>query len=319
MRTRFKIVFMTILAVLLMSGFAQAADYPKSAISLIVPAAPGGGTDLNARLLAKYAKDFLGQSLVVVNVTGAGGFNGSKRVHDAAPDGYTVLFYFNNGMILNKISGIAPYSIDGFEIGPRIVSDVGTGIFVNTSSPWKNMQDFINAAKAKPGTISVATEIGTHSHYLLLSLQEKLGVQLKLVDAGSNTEKTTTLLGGHIDSMVNSYSTNQSYVKSGDFLCLGFVNKTRHPAFPDVPTIMEQGLDYSYPGYEIGLYFPKNTPKEIIATFNEVVKKVTELPAYQADLSKLGYVINYLPDDANYKDFLEMEALYKSLAASVKK
>ena len=319
MHRRFKVLFVAILAALLMAGFAQAADYPKSAISLIVPAAPGGGTDLNARLFAKHAKDFLGQSLVVVNVTGAGGFNGSKRVHDAAPDGYTVLFYFNNGLILNKLSGISPYSIDGFEIGPRVVSDTATGIFVNTASPWKNMQEFIAAAKAKPGTVSIATEIGTYSHYLVLSLQEKLGIQLKLVDVGSNTEKTTTLLGGHIDSMVNSYSTNQSYVKAGKFLCLGFVNKNRHPAFTDVPTIMEQGLDYSYPGYEMGLFFPKNTPKEIIALFNEAAQKVSVLPAYQEDLKKLGYAINYMSADENDKDFQEMEALYKRLASSVKK
>jgi tripartite-type tricarboxylate transporter receptor subunit TctC len=308
-----------IAAAVLAASLARALEYPKSAISLIVPAAAGGGTDLTARLFAKYAKDFLGQSLVVVNVGGAAGFNGCKRVHDAAPDGYTVLFFHNNGLILNKISGVAPYSLEGFEAGPRTNADAATGFFVNASSPWKTMKDFIDAAKAKDGGISTATEVGGYTYYMILSLQERFGIKLKIVDVGSNSEKTTALLGGHIDSMPNSFTTNQNYVKSGDFRFFGFVAATRSTAFPDVPTVMEQGLDYSYPGYQIGIFFPLNTPKEIIAKFDEAAKKVSEHPAYQADIKKLGFSINYLPSGENHKDLLEMQAMYEKLAASIKK
>lgn len=317
MRKKIRIFLMCAVAVLAM-GLAGAAEYPKSAISLIVPAAAGGGTDLTARLFAKYASEILGQPIVVVNVGGAAGFNGCKRVHDAAPDGYTVLFFHNNGLVLNKISGVAPYSLEGFEACPRTTADSATGFFVNATSPWKTMPEFIEGVRAAPGKYSTATEVGGYTYYMILSLQNKFGIKFKIVDVGGNSEKSTALLGGHIDSMPNSFTTNQGYVKSGDFRCLGFVNDTRSTAFPDIPTCREQGLDYSYPGYQIGTFFPLKTPKEIIAKFDEVAAKVSQNEQYQAALKKLGFSISYLPSNENYDSLLEMQKMYTELAESIK-
>lgn len=306
------------LSILLAASVAPAAEYPKSAISLIVPAAAGGGTDLSARTFAKYAKAELGQPLVVVNVGGGGGFNGTKKVHDAAPDGYNVLFFHNN-VILNHLSGVAPYSIEGFEVGPRLVSDSATGFFVSAASPWKTMPEFIAAAKAKPGEISTATEIGGYTYFMILSLQEAVGIALKMVDVGGNSEKATALLGGHIDSMPNSYGTVQGYVKSGDFRSLGFVSEKRSDVFPDVPTCEEQGVVYSYPGYEFSFFFPKGTPKEIIRKFDDAAQKIAGDERFKKDIQKLGFAVSYLAPEENLKSYQEMEKMYERLAAAVKK
>ncbi len=317
MRTTYRVTVMAALAVFAL-GLAQALDYPKSAVSLIVPAAAGGGTDLSARTFAKYAKAELGQPVVVVNVTGGGGFNGTKKVHDSAPDGYNVLFFHNN-VILNNLSGVAPYSIEGFEVGPRLVSDSATGFFANASSPWNNMKEFIEAAKAKPGEISTATEIGGYTYFMILSLQEQAGIKFKMVDVGGNSEKATALLGGHIDSMPNSYGTVQGYIKSGDFRSLGFVSKDRSTVFPDVPTCIEQGVQYSYPGYEFSFFFPKGTPAEIVAKFDAAAKKIAAMESFRKDIEKLGFMVQYLPPAENLKSYGDMQDMYKKLAASVKK
>ncbi len=298
-------------------GLASAGDYPKSAISVVVPAGAGGGTDLSARTFAKYAKAELGQPLVVVNVGGGGGFNGTKKVHDSAPDGYTILFFHNN-VILNKLSGVANYSIEGFEVGPRLVSDSATGWFVNAKSKWQTMKDLVDDAKARPGEISTATEIGGYTYFMILSLQEQMGIKLKMVDVGGNAEKATALLGEHIDSMPNSFGTVQGYIKSGDFRSLGFVSKDRSTVFPNVPTVAEQGVAYSYPGYEFSIFFPKGTPKDIIDRVDAAAKKIAADDKFKKDIEKLGFMVSYLPPAENLKSYQAMEAMYTKLAESVK-
>lgn len=166
------------------ASIVGAADFPKGAISIVVPAAPGGGTDLSARVFAKYAQKVLGQPVVVVNVSGGGGSSGTKKVYDAKPDGANILFFHNN-VVLNNISGVASYSYDGFEVGPRMVTDAAMGLFVNKSSGWNTINDFIEYCGQNPGKATVATEIGGYTYFFLLSLQDKTGVEFNIVDAAA--------------------------------------------------------------------------------------------------------------------------------------
>ncbi len=317
LRYRIGSLVLAIVAVCVLT-LAQAAEWPSSTITIVVPTAPGGGTDLSARTFAKYAKDELGVQMIVMNVPGGGSYNGTKKAHDSAPDGNTILFSHNT-VIANYITGIAPYSFDGFEVGPRVVSDTALGLFVNTKFPAKDMKEFVEYAKAHPGQVSSATEIGATTYFLLMSLQEATGIELKLVDAGNNAERATALLGGHIDSMPNSYGTVQGYVKSGDFRSLGFTGKKRNAVFPDIPTCVEQGVDFVYPGYEFSFFFPKGTPVEILEKFDAAAEKIVNSEGYKKDILKLGFEAKYLNRTDNYNDYKEMQELYTRLAADMKK
>lgn len=291
------------------ASIAGAADFPKGAISIVVPAAPGGGTDLSARVFAKYAQKVLGQPVVVVNVSGGGGSSGTKKVYDAKPDGANILFFHNN-VVLNNISGVASYSYDGFEVGPRMVTDAAMGLFVNKSSGWNTINDFIEYCGQNPGKATVATEIGGYTYFFLLSLQDKTGVEFNIVDVGGNSEKSTALLGGHIDAMPNSYGTAKGFVQSGDFVCLGFPTEERNPVFPEVPTYKEQGVDYTYPAYEFSFFFPKGTHPDIQAKLDQAVKKVSENAAAQKDIARLGFVMHYVEPKENVKVYAEMQDLF---------
>lgn len=317
MRTRNIRLFVAAMIAVLAATAVQALDWPKSTITIIVPTAAGGGTDLSARAFAKYAKKVLGVQMIVMNVPGGGSFNGTKKAHDSAPDGYTVMFSHNT-VIANYVTGLAPYSVDGFEIGPRTVSDNALGLFVGKDFPARTMPEFIAECKKRPGQVSSATEIGANTYFLLMALQNATGIELKVVDAGNNSERAAAVLGGHIDSMPNSMGTVKGYVESGDFFSLGFTDKVRNEVFPDIPTCMDQGVDFYFPGYEFSFFFPKGTPPEVVAKFDEAAKEIVNSDAYKKDILNLGFVPKYLDREANTKDYAEMQKMYEELAAQMK-
>ena len=113
---------------------ASGSDWPTGSVSIVVPASAGGGTDLLARVLADKLTQKLGQTFVVVNVTGAGGSSGINQVHDAAADGNTILF-FHNALLINNVTGVSDYSYEGFAVGPHVVTDGATGFYVSADAP----------------------------------------------------------------------------------------------------------------------------------------------------------------------------------------
>ena len=310
-------LFLAAVVAVAMTSACQALDWPKSTITIVVPTAAGGGTDLSARTFARHAREVLGVQMVVMNVPGGGSFNGTKKAHDSAPDGNTILFSHNT-LIANYVTGLAPYSVDGFEIGPRTVSDNALGLFVGKDFPAKDMKEFVEECKRRPGQVSSATEVGANTYFLLMALQNATGIELKIVDAGNNAERATAVLGGHIDSMPNSMGTVKGYVESGDFRSLGFTDKVRNEVFPDIPTCQEQGVDFVFPGYEFSFFFPKGTPEEIVAKFDEAAKQVVNSEAYKKDILKLGFVPKYLDRNENTRDYAEMQKMYEELAAQMR-
>ena len=116
--------------------------WPSTAVTLVVPAGAGGGTDLLSRVFAEKLSQKLGQTFVVSNVTGAGGSNGINQVHEADPDGNTILF-FHNAMLINKVTGVSDYSYDGLKAGPHVVSDKATGFYVRSDAPYQTYPELI--------------------------------------------------------------------------------------------------------------------------------------------------------------------------------
>src|SRR5699024_5783297 len=132
-----------------------AADYPKKQIQVIVPAGPGGDTDLNARMIGKYLEKELGQNIVISNVKGAGGATGTEKAYNSKADGYHV-FFFHNSTILGKMLGISKYDYSDFKLAGVPAQDTTTGYFVSTKSKYQSLKSLISAAKENPGKITVA-------------------------------------------------------------------------------------------------------------------------------------------------------------------
>ncbi|HUX41355.1 MAG TPA: tripartite tricarboxylate transporter substrate binding protein [Rectinemataceae bacterium] len=277
-----KLVALALGAIALTGLGAQA--YPDKAIQVVVPAGAGGDTDVNCRIVGKYLEKELGQPIVVVNVNGGGGTLGSRKVKDSAPDGYTALFY-HPSMFLNQMMGLVDYGFSDFENAGIAVMD-NTNIFVvSASSPYKNLQDLIKAAKANPGKIKFATETGGFTHLQILAFQAETGVQFNIVDVGAAAQKIVALLGRQVDAIGISYGIIKDYVTSNKFRVIGVESDARNPLIPEVATFKEQGVNISFPKFFYYL-FPKGTPQAVINKFDAALAKVAADPALKAELNK---------------------------------
>ncbi len=313
-----KRIFLTSLAAAALASLAVSPalaedKYPTKPIELVVPASPGGGTDLSARAFAKYAQKKLGKPVVIVNVTGAGGYTGDKAVHEAKPDGYKIL-YTHAGVVTTYLTGTAPFSYDGYEVGPEIVEDGSLALFAQGKSGMKTINDLIAKAKAEPGKVKMATEYGAFTYFMLLKLQQSQNVKFNLVDVGSDSAKVTALLGGYVDLIPKIYAGTQAYIDNGDFNVLGVAQDERAPNAPKVPTFKEQGVPFDYPAYPWTLFFPKGTPKDIVERWDTVAKSASQDAGFKSDIDKIGMAIKYRsPADAQ-KNFASIQTEFADLA-----
>lgn len=294
--------------------------YPTKPIQVIVPAGAGGDTDLNSRMIGKYMEKELGQPLAVVNVSGAGGTLGTQKVKDAAPDGYTVLFFHNN-VLLNNLLGLANYTFSDFENGGMAILDKSGVWAVSAKSKYKTLKDLIDDAKNNPGKIKYATEYGAFSHLQGLAFQEAAGVELNIVDVGGNAAKTAALKGDQIDVISTQYGLIKDFVTKGDFRVLGVLSDERNPLMSDVPTFKEQGVNMVFDKCFYYL-FPKGTPKEIVDKFTKALEKVLKNEELKKEATKFIVTPSYKsPSDcASYlKNAAEYYGTFKDKIKPVKK
>lgn len=297
---------------------AHAADvYPQKAIQVIIPVGAGGDTDVNARVFGKYLEKELGQSVIVVNVKGAGGTIGMKKVLDSSPDGYTVLFYHGEAMI-PKLAGLVDYGIDAFQmVGIGILDDT-TVLATHKSSKFKTMKEFVSYAKAHSGEVEFGILTGGYPHLVGIALQEVIGAKLNLVDVGGNAEKTVALKGHKIDIINTQYGLTKDYFATGDFICLGLLSNNRNPLFPNIPTTKENGFPMEFNKFFF-YGMPKGTPAAVVDRFSAAMKKVVDNPDYKAEAAKFFITPTYMnPTDATafannqYKFFSKYQELFRS-------
>lgn len=290
------------------------ANYPEKTIQMVVPYKPGGDTDANARILAKYLSEELGKPVVIVNVNGAGGSVAARKVKAANPDGYTVLFW-HNVLLLDEITGVTDFSYDAYDVaGISSFSDVGVWL-VNSKSKYQTLQDLIDEAKARPNEVKMAISVGSYVHFQALAVEEETGVEFNKVDCGGGADKTAALLAGRIDVTSLQYGVIKDYITSGKFRVLGAIAPKRSAFMPDVPTFKEQGVDISFEKFYFTA-FPKGTPVEIRETFANAVRTVvTENQECREAYEKMTFVPGFLgsadaveyikTQDAYYQQFKE--------------
>jgi tripartite-type tricarboxylate transporter receptor subunit TctC len=290
---------------------AEASDYPSKPITVVVPAGAGGDTDANARLLGKYLEEELGQTVVISNVTGAGGTVGANEVLDADPDGHSVLF-FHNSLLLNRILGLTEDSYDSFKLAGIAVLDQGNTFMVSGDSKFKDLQDMVEYARAHPGEVSIATEVGGFTHLQLLALQEDQDIELNIVDVGGAAEKVTALLGGHVDIVPTSLGLVKDYVESGDMRSLGIMANERVDLMPDTPTFTEQGVNIEFEKFFFYGFNP-DTPDEIVDAFSKAVEKVVNNEEYVKEAEKFLVTPTYLNSEEAFDYMKKAEDKYIEL------
>jgi tripartite-type tricarboxylate transporter receptor subunit TctC len=245
------------------------ARYPEHVVKIVVPFAPGGGTDTVARTLAQEMAKDLGQSVIIENKPGAGTIIGTQAVATSDADGYTLLMGTFANAVNPSLNAKLPYDPHKDFAPVALVARSFNIVVVNAKSPYRSIADLIAAAKAEPEKLSYGTYgTGTSAHLAGELFKSMAKVNLTTVPYKGAAPAITDLLGGQIQVMFTTVASAASLIESGQLRALAVTSAERSPAFPNIPTVAEAGV----PGYAAeswyGLFAPARTPPEIIARLN---------------------------------------------------
>lgn len=295
-------VFLTGLAGLAAAGsagqtFAQSA-YPARSLTLVVPFAAGGSTDILARIVAGYLQQSLGQPVVIENRTGASGNLGTATVARAAPDGYTFLFNTMSVHTMNHAL-FASMPFDGVkDFSPiAMLAYVTNTMVVHPSVPANTVREFIDYAKANPGKIAYASAGPGSTNHLCAALFEKMtGVQMVHVPYRGGAPAVADTVGGQTQLFFTAGTQSLEYVKAGKLRLLAVTEEKRSALLPDVPTVGE-----TVPGYEMSVWYgafgPAGMPPEIVAKLNVEISRILFLPDVKNRMDAIAVEVASLTPD----------------------
>ncbi len=270
---------------------AAAADYPVRAIKMVVPFAPGGGTDVLGRIIGQKLAEQWGQPVVVENQPGASGGIGTRAAAKAEPDGYTLLMASTGALMAASaaLSPEGPFDVNKFFAPITVIAAPSYLLVVNPHVSANSIADLIKLAREKPKALSFGSSgVGAASHLSGALFEKEARVEMLHVPYKGTGPAVTDLLGGRIDMMFSPSTTVQAFIESGKLKALGTTGAKRSKFSPAVPTIAEGGL----PGYEsvgwFGLLVPAHTPKEIVDKLNKAVVAIMAKPDVIDHMAKLG-------------------------------
>jgi tripartite-type tricarboxylate transporter receptor subunit TctC len=281
------------------SGLAQAqSGFPNKPIKLVVAFAPGGGSDLIARLLASKLGDRIGQPVVVENRPGAGGQLGAEYALRQPADGYTLMLaaasYTVNPSVykmrFDAINDMTP--IAQLARGPFVIA-------VNPKLPAKDLKELVALAKKEPGKLSYASAgTGSITHIVTEYFLDTTGAQISHIPYKGTSPALTDTISGQTQVIFGTVGSTLPFVKSGKLRAIAVTTPTRLPALPDVPTVAESG----YPSYQVtnwhGIIAPKGLPRDIQLQLNKAINDCMHDPKMEATLAEDGLVpANGTPDD----------------------
>jgi tripartite-type tricarboxylate transporter receptor subunit TctC len=299
------------------SAAVHAADYPTGPISMIVPFSPGGSSDTVARIIGNEVSKELGQPIIILNRSGAGGNIGFEMAARALPDGYTLLMassplavnvslYHNLGY--DPIKDFAPISLVAMQ--PNL-------LVVNPELPVKTLAELIAYAKANPGKLNFGSSgIGTSQH--LAGELFKRGAGVDMVHVPYRGDAMVDLMAGRLQMMFETLPVSLAYVQSGRLRAIAITVDERSKMLPNVPTVSEAGL----PGFVsrgwLGVAAPANTPKPIIDRLNAAIRKALETPSVADRLTELGLQIK-ATSPGEFATFIDQEINdYRNIITSAK-
>ena len=261
---------LSLAALALAAAPAAAQQYPTHPIRLIVPAAPGGGTDITARSFVPQLADNLGQPIIIENRGGAGGVIGTDVVAKAAPDGYTLLMVYvshaTNPTLVRKL----PYDTLKDFVPITLISHEPTVLVTNPSHPAKTLAEFTAWVKenSKDGKLSYATDPGSAGFLAAELYLQRIGAKVQYIPYKGSGPAAADVVAGHVPYMWSVISIVTPYAKAGRLKPLATAAEKRAPALPDVPTAAEAGLsDFAVSGW-YALVAPAKTPRAIVERVN---------------------------------------------------
>jgi tripartite-type tricarboxylate transporter receptor subunit TctC len=287
MSVKSKIVAFAMLLALCCSAAAQ--SFPTRTITMIVPFATGGPTDLLGRLLAQRMGEILGQTVIVENVSGAGGMTGMKRLADARPDGYTIGIgtvgthaqnqWLYDHPAYNAVTDFTPVAL---------VAEVPIVVFARKDLPVINLKEFAAYAKNNQATMQFGSGgAGAASHLACVVLNTALGTNITHVPYKGGEPAMQDVIAGRMDFGCDLISTVKPQIDSGNIKALAVLGETRSPAEPSLPTAAEQGVDAQAYSWN-ALFLPKGAPDDLVKKLNAAAVEAMKTPAFRERLEGLG-------------------------------
>lgn len=261
------------------------ADYPDQPLRIVVPTNAGGSVDNLARIFQRKIEQLdVFPSVVVVNQPGAGGTIGTRAIKDAAADGYTIGIW-SPGIITSRAMGVVDYDHTAFTLlGGTGRTEIGMGVL--DESDFENADGFLQQARAEPGSIVVATNIGLPVHFIPMMFANEADVEFKFVQIGGGAKRLASILGGHTDTALFSVSEFKQYAESG-LRPLFLYSAERDPGLPDTPTAREMGVGMDISVFRVWLA-PAGIGETESTTLQQILQQVLEDEAVRAELAGLS-------------------------------
>ena len=281
------------------SGSGGADGYPKKDVQIVIPYAPGGGSDNLVRGTMQYLD--LGATTVAINVEGASGYIGALQGFNSANDGYTIMTHNEMDLISYSMSGQAEVELyKDLEYICDVVTDYNLLWCTSPDTGWTTAQEAIDYINANPGTVTVGCTGSNNVNYgTTMELLKAMGVYDKVTivpyDGGAASE--TALQGNHIQLEVNSLADTASYIAAGTNVPLLVCNEERIEAYPDLPCTVENGFNVTY-GKPRGFFAPKGTDQAILTYISSKMKEVCDKPEFVEAMANLGFTVAYVDGPA---------------------
>jgi len=274
---------------------AKTRAFPDKPIRIVVPYVPGGYTDIVARLMATKMSEKLGQPVIVENRAGASTIVGAEYVAKSPADGYTLIMAVTTTLSTNQFMfKKLPYKTADFT--PIALAGLTPFILVaHPSVPANNVKELVALAKAKPGTLNVATlGVGASTQLVLEMFKSAAGVDVKDIPYKGSGPASIDLLAGHVQLYFDGITTSMPRVRAGQLKALGVTSETRSPAAPSVPTFVELGLPRMGANAWYGLLAPAGTPPAIIDKLNKAANEALQMPDVRTQVDENGGTAPFL-------------------------
>lgn len=276
-----------LIAVAVAAGAIQAQNYPTKPLRVIVPFAPGGSTDVIARVVSSKMAEGFGQQIVIDNRPGAASSLGTEAAARATPDGYTLLMG-TPGLAINPslYAGVNFNPVRDFN--PIILmASVPLTIVVHPSLPVHNVRQLVTLAKSRPGALNYASN-GSSTHLTAELFMQRAGISVVHVPYKGSAPATNDLIAGHVQLAVDNILSALPHVKVGKLRALAVTSAERAPSAPQIPTLAESGFAGFDASSWFGLLAPTNTPKDIIAQLNARAQKALQSSDVREKLANIG-------------------------------
>lgn len=321
--TRLKLTLSTTLvAIGLASSMAitttAQADYPEQDIRLVIPYGPGGATDILFRLISQEAEKHLGESVVPVNMAGAGATLGSRNVKEASPDGYTLLGSHDT-IALSKLAGTVDYSFDAFEPVALLTQTINIPA-AHADHDVQSADEIADYVRDNPGQVRFSMIPSSTDHFFWAQFFQEAGIDMadvRLVGYPDTGEQVSALMAKEIDFAMFNLPSGGAFFEDGTFRALGIAHPERLDGMPDVPTLRELGIEMDH-STSRGIFAPKGTPQDILDTIAEAYGQALENEQVQSRIeNEFGSVVRFLAGD-DYQAFLdENEAALTAAAENI--